>query len=63
VAAGYQPNSFVYIRGKKYRLAKIPTSGSQVIIDLGTATPGSVAVGDIVCIICPKHPLGALAQV
>jgi hypothetical protein len=62
-ASRYQPDSFVFIRDKQYRLAGIPTNGSQVVIDLSKATPGSVAVGDKVCIICAQHPLGALAQV
>jgi hypothetical protein len=53
----------VYIRDKKYRLAKIPTNALQIVIDLGNATNGSVAVGDRVCIICGQHPLGALAKV
>jgi hypothetical protein len=63
VASGYQPESYVFIRDKEYRLAKIPTNPFQIVVDVGNATTGSVAVGDRVCIICPKHPVGALAEV
>ena len=64
VVAGYQPDSFVFIKDKRYRLAKIPTNSSQILIDLGEPPSGStVAVGDSVCIICAQHSLGALGEV
>lgn len=62
-APDYQPDSFLLIRNKQYKLASIPTKRSQIVIDVGNATAGSVAVGDRVCIICAQHPLGELAQV
>jgi len=63
-AAGYQPDSFVVIKGKKYQLASIPTHGSKIVVDVTKAPAGSgVAVGDSVCILCDQHSLEALAKV
>jgi hypothetical protein len=64
VASRYQPDSYVYINRRQYRLATIPTNGSQILVDVTQPAGGKpVAVGDRVCILCVEHPLGALGQV
>lgn len=62
--AGYQPDSFVYINGHRYRLASIPTSGAQILVDVTKAPAGqAVKVGDSVCLLCAQHPVGDLGKV
>lgn len=60
----YQPDSYVYIDGQQYRLANIPTTGSQILVDITRVKGGrAVAVGDSVCLLCADHPVGDLAEV
>lgn len=63
--AGYQPDSFVYINGHRYRLASIPTSGAQILVDVTKGPAGAlpVRVGDSVCLLCAQHPIGDLGKV
>jgi alanine racemase len=62
-AADYQPDSYVYINGHRFRLARIPTDATQILVDVTNAKGKAVAVGDKVCLLCDDHPVGDLAEV